>query len=192
MWSHSRLAVPFLLAALWLAAACAGPSPAPAGPPGTAGTTFVPATCGSIQRLHALGGVYLASQPSAADLECAKELGVKTVINLRHPREMKDFDERAVVEGLGLAYVSLPWNGAEELTDEVFARSRALLRDSQRPILLHCARAVRVGAVWVPYRVLDDGISLEAAVAEARTIGLASGELEQKAREYVAREQRGR
>lgn len=144
-------------------------------------------SCGSIARLHTLDGVFLASQPSASDFEQAKAGGVKTVINLRTAKEQPDFDEQAAVTALGLAYVHLPWNGAEELSDEVFARSRTLLNTAERPILLHCASANRVGAVWIPWRVLDGGLALDAAVAEARTIGLKTAEYEAKARDYVAR-----
>jgi uncharacterized protein (TIGR01244 family) len=153
--------------------------------------TLEPYTCGSVQRLHTLGGVFLASQPSADDFEQAKLGGVKTVINLRHPKEQTEFDERMVVEGLGLTYVSLPWSGHEELTDAIFDRSRELLKSAQRPILLHCASANRVGAVWLPHRVLDGGISIDAALAEARTIGLRTPEFEVKARDYIARRSSG-
>jgi uncharacterized protein (TIGR01244 family) len=153
--------------------------------------TLEPYSCGSIQRLHALGGVFLASQPSAADFEQARQDGVRTVINLRHDQEQPEFDERAVVEGLGLAYVQLPWNGAEELTDGVYDRTRELLKTAERPILLHCGSANRVGAVWLPYRVLDGGLSFEEALAEARTIGLKTPEYEAKARDYVERRSAG-
>lgn len=143
--------------------------------------------CGSIPNMHELGGVFLASQPTLEDFEQAKACGVRTVINLRPAKEQPDLDERARVTGLGLAYVNLPFNGAAELTDEIFAGSRELLNTSERPILLHCASANRVGAVWIPWRVLDGGIALEQAVAEAKTIGLKTVEYEAKARDYVAR-----
>jgi uncharacterized protein (TIGR01244 family) len=181
-----------LLVLLPLAGACAAPAAEENGGHAADATEKLePRTCGSIQRVHTLGGVYLASQPSAADFEQAKQGGIRTVIDLRHTGEVKDFDERAVVEGLGLAYVQLPWNGVEQLTDEVFDRARELLRTAERPILLHCGSANRVGAVWLPHRVLDGGLSYEAALAEARTIGLKTPEYEARAREYVARRTAG-
>lgn len=149
------------------------------------------ATCGSIAKLHAFGDVWLAGQPAAADLEEAKAKGVRTVVNLRRKTEQGDFDEEAFVTGLGLDYVNLPISGAQDLTDEVFASARLLLGKAQRPLLLHCASANRVGAVWIPWRVLDGGLTLDDAVAEAKTIGLKTPELEARARDYVAREQAG-
>lgn len=176
--------LPLLFALL---TACAAP---PAEPPAhTAKVTEVlePYECGSITRMHTVGGVFLASQPKAADLEQAKHGGIRTVVNLRHASEMPEFDEAQAVSDLGMHYVSLPWQGAAELTDDVFDRARKVLATAERPLLVHCASANRVGAVWIPYRVLDDGVELEAAVAEARTIGLKTPEFEAKARDYVAR-----
>lgn len=175
--------------ALLLAAACASPSAAPERPhePHVAVTTerLEPYACGSITRMHTLGGVFLASQPQPADLEQASAGGIRTVVNLRHASEL-DFDEGAVVEGLGMSYVALPWNGPDELTDDVFARGRELLRSAERPLLLHCGSANRVGALWIPWRVLDEGVPLEEAVAEAKVIGLRTPAFEEKARAYVA------
>ncbi|MSR75648.1 MAG: hypothetical protein EXS14_09305 [Planctomycetes bacterium] len=61
-----------------------------------------PYECGTITRMHTLGGVFLGSQPKPEDFAQAKKGGVKTVINLRHAAEIKDFDEKQVVEAAGL------------------------------------------------------------------------------------------
>lgn len=148
-----------------------------------------PYECGTITRLHTRDGVFLASQPQPSDFEQAHKGGVKSVINLRHPSENTEFDEPAVVAGLGLNYYNLPWNGPDELTAKVFSDSRHLLKTVERPVLLHCSSANRVGAVWIPYRVLDEGADLETAVEEARVIGLKSPDYETKARDYVKRKQ---
>ncbi len=146
-----------------------------------------PYECGTITRLHTYQGVFLASQPSPDDFKQAKKGGVKTVINLRHPSEQEDFDERAFIEGLGLTYHNVPWNGPEELTDETFGKVRSLLRDAERPILLHCSSANRVGAMWLAYRVLDDSATTQTAIAEAKTVGLMSPDYESKAMAYIKR-----
>lgn len=152
-----------------------------------AGATVRPAELGSTARVHEFAGALLASQPDAADLELARERGVKTVISLRHDAEPAGFDERAEAGRLGLAYVSLPWAGPDELTDQVFDDARRLLRDTPRPLLMHCGSANRVATVWLPWRVLDDGAQFEAALAEAKEIGLATPEFEQKAKDYIDR-----
>ncbi len=115
--------------------------------------------------------------------------GVQTVVNICHPKELS-FDEAGHVASLGLNYLNPAWNGPDELTDEMFATYREILREGERPMLLHCGSANRVGAVWLPYRVLDEGIEVEAALAEAKTVGLRSPAYEQKALDYIRRMQR--
>lgn len=175
----------FLLCSLaCVVLACA--APAKEAPPVPL-AALAPATCGSIPNLHALGDVWFAGQPSAEDFALAKAQGVKTVFNLRRAGEQAGFDEQAHANALGLTYVNLPIGGPSDLTDEVFQRAREILSNAERPLLVHCASANRVGAVYVPWRVLDGGVTLEQALSEAHEIGLKSPELEAKAREYVMR-----
>ncbi len=149
--------------------------------------SLAPYECGSIQRIHTMGDIYLASQPQVADLELAKTIGIKTVIDQRLPGELKDFDEAEVVRGLGLDYRNPGWNGPELLTDEILDETREMLRTAQRPILIHCASANRTGATWMAFRVLDEGADLEVAQVEAKTVGMRSATYEQIVRDYIAR-----
>lgn len=149
-----------------------------------------PYQCGTVQRLHTYKGVFLASQPAVADFEQAKRGGVKTVINLRHASEIKDFDEQKVVTDLGLKYHNPAWDGPAELTDAKFDEVRNLLRTAERPILLHCSSANRVGAIWIAYRALDEGASLDDAVAEGKVVGIKSPDYERIAKDYVTRHQK--
>jgi len=166
--------------------ACAS---APSAPPHAgAGLVLAPAPVGSLARAQALGDVYLAGQPSADDLALFAELGVKTVVNLRPESEPIGYDERAAAAELGLDYVNVPYNRPEQLDDALFRKGREVLGGAERPLLLHCASGNRVGALWIPWRVLDGGVELEAAVAEAKAIGLKSAELEARARDYVRRQ----
>lgn len=139
-----------------------------------------------IEKIHTVAGVFLAGQPDESGFTAAKEGGIQTVIDLRHDEET-DFDERKVVETLGLTYLHLPWNGPEELTDDMFDRTREMLKSAEKPILLHCKSANRVGAVWLPFRVLDGGVDIDEAVEEAKTVGLKKAEYEEKARDYITR-----
>lgn len=152
-----------------------------------AAASVVPAELGALKQVHAFGDIFLAGQPTEFDVAAAKARGVKTVIDLRGATEDRGFDERVIVEGLGLKYVSLPFKKPDELTDAVFDRARQLLDDVDRPVLVHCGSANRVGAVWIPWRVIEGGLSIDDAIAEAKTIGLKTPEFAEKAKEYVAR-----
>jgi len=155
----------------------------------TAQAKLAPASVGQAPNVHQCGHVYFAAQPSADDLRDFKEAGVKTVINLRMPGENKAFDEQQVVEQeLGLQYSNPGFDSAQTLDDGVFFRVRDLLKRKE-PVLVHCASANRVGAVWLAYRVLDDGVGYEQALAEAKQIGLKSEPLEERARRYIEAKQ---
>jgi SAM-dependent methyltransferase len=95
------------------------------------------------------------------------------------------------MEAAGLQYIQVPFGGPETLTDDVFGRVRELLRDTRSPTLLHCGSANRVGAVWLAHRVLDQGVPIEDAVADAKRVGLRNAEFEKLAREYIRRVQEG-
>ena len=176
-----------LVASLACLAAACGAGRSSHGEAASVPATLEAKACGAMARLHAVKGVYLGSQPSKEDLAQLKADGLKTVVSLRHANETKDWDEAATARELGLAWVHIPWQGPEQLDDAVFDRAREALRTAQRPLLVHCGSGNRVGAVWIPFRVLDEGADLEKAATEARTIGLKTPELEAKARDYVAR-----
>lgn len=147
-----------------------------------------PAKCGSVKQLHVLDDIYLAGQPSAEDFQEFKKRGVKSVLNLRTKEEM-DFDEAKTLKSLGLEYHHIPIAGSDSLTDENFDKLRKLLNEKeQRPMLLHCTAANRVGAVWLAHRVLDGGLAYDAALAEAKTVGLKAPALEAKAKDYIAKQ----
>lgn len=174
-----------LLVIFFLATALTGCASKP-----VASEKLEPYQCGTVARLHTLGGVFLASQPSAEDFDHAKKGGIKTVINLRLPDEVKDFDEAKVVTDLGMAYHNIGFEGPDMLTDDVLDRTRALLRDqSNQPVLLHCSSANRVGAVWLAHRVLDAGLPYDEALAEAKTVGLKTPAYEQIVKNYIERHQ---
>jgi protein tyrosine phosphatase (PTP) superfamily phosphohydrolase (DUF442 family) len=78
----------------------------------------------------------------------------------------------------------------DSLNDETFDKLRKVLSEKQdRPLLVHCASANRVGAVWLAHRVLDDGVPYDAALTEAKTVGLKATALEAKVKDYITRQQ---
>ncbi len=193
------LSIPILvLAAAWagppgLARAGAAPSPAPVPAPSPAPVApkLEPLTWGTVERMHRYGEIYLASQPSKDDFELARESGIRTVVNLRKPSEI-DWDEKAVVERLGMDYQNFGFKEPEELTDAILDAARKVLSSADRkPLLLHCGSANRVGAVWLAHRVLDDAVPYPDALAEAETVGLKSAAFRDRVKAYVE-ERRGK
>lgn len=164
--------------------------PAPAAADGSAAgpAVLAPDTCGSLQKLSVFGDIYLASQPAPEDLRLLQERGVRTVIDLRRPQEARGYDEADWARTLGIEYVALPFANESDLSDPIFARGRELLNQAQRPLLMHCGSSNRVGALWLAWRALDGGLTLEEAREEAKRVGLKSPALEAKAIDYVQRQ----
>ena len=135
-----------------------------------------------------LEGIATAGQPNADDVKRLGKAGYKVVVDLRAPDEPRGFDEEAAVREAGMDYVNLPVAGPP--SDETFDTFRQVLRDPQnRPALVHCGSANRVGGALIPYLVLDEGKEPQEAVQAAARIGLRSRELADRAVEYVTRKQ---
>ncbi len=142
-------------------------------------------TIGNIRPLHVWNDIYLAGQPTPDDLTRLKVRGIKTIINLRRTQELS-WDQASLVKQLGMRYVHIPFQGPRQLNPEVFDKVLQVLRDKKRrPLMLHCASANRVGAIWYAYRVLDGQLSPEAARKEAQAVGLHTPEYLLKAQAYV-------
>lgn len=129
--------------------------------------------------------VATAGQPEKEHLKQLAGAGYRTIIDLRTSEEDPGFDEAEVVHEAGMEYVNIPV-GHETIEEETFGRFRELMRDPERrPVLVHCSSANRVGAVLIPYLVLDEGKSTEEAEEIASGVGLKSDELKQAALEYI-------
>jgi uncharacterized protein (TIGR01244 family) len=87
-------------------------------------------------------------QPDAADWGRLRNAGVTRVINLRTPDEMAGRDAAAEARAAGLDYVSMPIDGAADVTPAAADALWARLHDARDGrILVHCASGNRVGAL---------------------------------------------
>jgi uncharacterized protein (TIGR01244 family) len=137
----------------------------------------VPENVASIPNYRAVTpGLATAGQPSPEGLRSLKEKGFKTVINLQTDDESGVREEEAAAQQLGLNYIKVPLTAATLSQDKVDQVRRALEDESSGPILLHCASANRVGAVWTVIEV-QRGKSYEEALAAGKAIGLKSAPL---------------
>jgi uncharacterized protein (TIGR01244 family) len=134
-----------------------------------------------------LTGVYTGGQPAEEELDALAAAGVRTVLDTRAPDEYRGFDEGRAVREAGMDYVVLPVT-PYTLTPATFDRFRELLKaEERRPVLVHCASGNRVGALLVPYLILDEGRSPDEALELAVASGLRSQALLDVAMAYVER-----
>jgi protein tyrosine phosphatase (PTP) superfamily phosphohydrolase (DUF442 family) len=140
---------------------------------------------------YPLEGVATAGQPEQEHLERLAEAGYRTVLDVRTFEEDPGFNEAETVRKAGMEYVNMPLEvKPEAFSDEVFDRARELLADpDRRPILVHCASAVRVAPLLIPYLILDEGRSPDEAVEIASRVGPQQDELTEAAL-YYANEKR--
>ncbi len=137
---------------------------------------------------HKLGDFYLAGQPAYPDLETARELGVKTVINVRLEEELFGlaFDEELACEDLKLKYIHIPI-GPETIDDARAEKLLDALRKAEKPVLLHGSNGNRVWGLWALYMGVEHGVSVDTTAAKAAGIGVRNLVVDRFVRDYLAR-----
>ncbi len=114
-------------------------------------------------------------QPSIDDLNKMAKEGVKTIVNLRTKGEFKQFDEKLVVENLGMKYVLIEVDGSDGITLENTELLDSILNEGQNT-LVHCASSNRVGGL-LAYRAFRlQGRSTAEALAFGKKAGMRSTE----------------
>jgi uncharacterized protein (TIGR01244 family) len=113
-------------------------------------------------------------------IEHIKQLGFVAVLDLRTAQEGTS-EERAAVEAAGLAYHNIAVATRAPTWAQVAEFARIVNDADNLPILVHCASANRVGAMWALYRSRQ-GVNPEFAIQEGRTAGLTSRESAVRAR----------
>ena len=111
-------------------------------------------------------------QPSEAQLLEAQTAGYQTVINLRGVGEPGTDVEPLILEKVGLAYVHIPINGPADITVEKAKELDAALQTAAGPVVVHCARGNRVGALFALKAFHLQGQSLEDAINVGRASGM--------------------
>ena len=126
-------------------------------------------------------------QPRVEHFARLKADGVKAVLNLRQPSEHRAEEEQQAVEAAGLKYFNIPVNYQNPSDADVDQFLKITDDPANRPMFIHCTAAIRVGAFWMIRRVLRDGMSIDAALEEAKKGGFREApHLDQFVRAYIA------
>lgn len=132
--------------------------------------------------VHPVDGLTAAGQPNLASFTVFRDSGYAAVIDLRTAGEARGLDESAVVEELGMDYVSLPI-GRDGISFENARSLDELIKRYEGPVLVHCASSNRVGAL-LALRASLDGADDAAALEAGKEGGLTR--LEGTVREVLA------
>ena len=115
-------------------------------------------------------GLLVGGQPTAEQLEQARDLGYETVINIRNTDEPGPAREE--VEALGMSYVSIPVAGAEGISEENARALATALDEAEGPVIVHCGSGNRVGALFALKAHYVDGASAEESMQIGMDYGL--------------------
>lgn len=120
--------------------------------------------------------MFIGGQPTERAIREMKAAGVTVVVNLRMPEEMTriKFDEKALVESLGMKYVHIPMRGTEQApySPENLSRFADAVKAANGKVLLHCTVAWRASHIWAAYLIREKGVPENVALDHARTINL--------------------
>ena len=134
-----------------------------------------------------LPGVAGAGQPDAKAWGELARAGFKAVVDLREASEPRGHDETREIERAGLTYYSLPVSH-ETLGDTQFDSLRTFVNNpANRPVLVHCQSANRVGALLLPYFAIDAHLPIDEAQRLAVRVGMKSPDYARLAIDYVRR-----
>lgn len=131
-----------------------------------------------------IDSIYISGQPEEASFEMLKAKGVTMVVNLRTEKEMNDrdrvpFDEKQVVEDLGMSYVHIPLGGDEHpYTREALDTFADKLAAAEGKVLLHCTVAWRASHMWAAYLIAYKDFPSAKAIEYAKAINFGSYPLE--------------
>ncbi len=112
-------------------------------------------------------GVWRAAQPAPHHLRRARDLGVRTILNLRGRRDTCGAYqlEREACHRLGLTLVDFPIRSRSPLDRGTLLAAAELIASIETPMLLHCkSGADRAGFMSTLYLFLHEGVALKEAM----------------------------
>ena len=124
-------------------------------------------------RFEPAEAITAAGQPNENGLKELADSGYAAVIDLRAEGEDRGLDEKAVVESLGMDYISLPIEGRGAISFENAAKLDRILGKYEEPVLVHCGSSNRVGALFA-LREKMNGADDEDALAFGKLAGMTS------------------
>ena len=117
---------------------------------------------------------FRGSQPTADEYARLKQLGIKTVVDLRIDSEPGE-PERVL--GLGMQYFNIPLKASKPASEEQTAYFLKLVNDPQNwPVYVHCKGGRhRTGALTAVYRITHDNWTADQAWEEMKSYDFDQG-----------------
>ena len=114
----------------------------------------------------------VGGQPSKEMMTELANAQLKSVIDLKGPNESRGFPEAEESIRLGLTYHSLPIRSKYDITWEHAMQLQRLLKEVERPTLVHCESGNRVGALFALSAMVQKGLNVSQSIEIGREHGL--------------------
>lgn len=127
---------------------------------------------------------YRGAQPLQEDYQALKDLGVKTVIDLRN--DPTDY-EKTAVEALGMKYINISMSGWKSPKDRQVEEFLKIANDPETgKFFVHCKAGIhRTGVVGAVYRFTKYGWDYDQAYREMKNYDFSSGLVHGALKSYV-------
>jgi protein tyrosine phosphatase (PTP) superfamily phosphohydrolase (DUF442 family) len=115
--------------------------------------------------------LHTSGQPSATQLESLGRYGIRTVINLAMPTSDNAVESEGVIlAGQSIRYLQIPvnWENPETVDFQIFTNVFPLVDNA--PVLIHCAKNMRVSAFMYLYRRVELGFDHHLALKDLQKI----------------------
>jgi len=127
--------------------------------------------------------IYRGAQPDAAGIKTLQRIGIKTVIDLRMPGEVRK-QEAVEAKASGILYTNFPLRGFSPPSDDQIQKLLGMIDTLPGPVFIHCKHGCdRTGTLSACYRIRNARWASAKALKEARYYGLSI--LEQGMWRYV-------
>jgi protein tyrosine/serine phosphatase len=149
----------------------------------TAGERGLPAQHGILNFGKVSDLLYRGAEPDGRAIGDLEKLGIKTIIDLRIGKEVRQQEQTEAVAH-GILYTNFPLRGLGRPTDEQVRTILSMIQNSQGPVFVHCRHGCdRTGTVVACYRINHDHWSRAQALKEAVHYGISI--FERGMRNYV-------
>lgn len=118
--------------------------------------------------------ITIGAQPSEEELSQLMNKGFKSIVNLRvdgeNEQPMSPDEEGKKAKALGIEYVHIPVPSKSMKTEQV-DQFRQALKQLPFPVLVHCQKGKRAGALSMMHIAIESGWSGEETLQKAHDMG---------------------
>lgn len=118
------------------------------------------------------GDMLIGGQPSIDALRHLAGDGYQVILSTRGEGEVP-WDEKAVVDSLGMRFVTIPMpSPVNEITDLQVELFDDVMTGSEGRVVLHCGSGNRASGLWAVWLVEKEGVAPEVAIKLAEQTGM--------------------